>query len=117
MLEHKEQRSSTGSTKMNPLCVNINPKFQFYGCCVLATTNCQSSQEWNQTVSIFAIIFYNFQRQLSKQKCPSELVSAFGIEAPHQFPVCMEDLNKEGLGLTTIRGQVHQKKDHSRKSG
>ncbi|CAH2009639.1 unnamed protein product [Acanthoscelides obtectus] len=31
-----------------------------------------------------AIIYYNFQRQLSQQECLAELLSVFGNEAPHQ---------------------------------
>ncbi|CAH1990795.1 unnamed protein product [Acanthoscelides obtectus] len=31
-----------------------------------------------------AIIYYNFQRQLSQQECLAEFLSVFGIEAPHQ---------------------------------
>ncbi|CAH1991364.1 unnamed protein product [Acanthoscelides obtectus] len=32
-----------------------------------------------------AIIYYNFQRQLSQQECLAELLSVFGNEAPHHF--------------------------------
>ncbi|CAH2020833.1 unnamed protein product [Acanthoscelides obtectus] len=31
-----------------------------------------------------ALIYYNFQRQLSQQECLAELLSVFGKEAPHQ---------------------------------
>ncbi|CAH1994251.1 unnamed protein product [Acanthoscelides obtectus] len=34
-----------------------------------------------------AIIYYNFQRQLSQQECLAELLSAFGNEAPHQSTI------------------------------
>ncbi|CAH1992497.1 unnamed protein product [Acanthoscelides obtectus] len=34
-----------------------------------------------------AIIYYNFQRQLSQQECPAELLSVFGNEAPHQSTI------------------------------
>ncbi|CAH1956314.1 unnamed protein product [Acanthoscelides obtectus] len=34
-----------------------------------------------------AIIFYNFQRQLSQQECLAELMSVFGNEAPHQSTI------------------------------
>ncbi|CAH2010866.1 unnamed protein product [Acanthoscelides obtectus] len=34
-----------------------------------------------------AIIYYNFQRQLSQQECPAELMSLFGNEAPHQSTI------------------------------
>ncbi|CAH2003754.1 unnamed protein product [Acanthoscelides obtectus] len=35
-----------------------------------------------------AIIYYNFQRQLSQQECLAELLSVFGNEAPHQSTIC-----------------------------
>ncbi|CAH1971392.1 unnamed protein product [Acanthoscelides obtectus] len=34
-----------------------------------------------------AIIYYNFQRQLSQQECLAELLSVFGNEAPHQSTI------------------------------
>ncbi|CAH1990849.1 unnamed protein product [Acanthoscelides obtectus] len=34
-----------------------------------------------------AIIYYNFQRQLSQQECIAELLSVFGNEAPHQSTI------------------------------
>ncbi|CAH1987924.1 unnamed protein product [Acanthoscelides obtectus] len=34
-----------------------------------------------------AIIYYNFQRQLSKQECLAELLSVFGNKAPHQSTI------------------------------
>ncbi|CAH2005212.1 unnamed protein product [Acanthoscelides obtectus] len=34
-----------------------------------------------------AIIYYNFQRQLSHQECLAELLSVFGNEAPHQSTI------------------------------
>ncbi|CAH2010681.1 unnamed protein product [Acanthoscelides obtectus] len=34
-----------------------------------------------------AIIYYNFQRQLSQQECLDELLSVFGKEAPHQSTI------------------------------
>ncbi|CAH2018787.1 unnamed protein product [Acanthoscelides obtectus] len=34
-----------------------------------------------------AIIYYNFQRQLSQQECHAELLSVFGNEAPHQTTI------------------------------
>ncbi|CAH1963180.1 unnamed protein product [Acanthoscelides obtectus] len=34
-----------------------------------------------------AIIYYNFQRQLSQQKCLAELLSVFGNKAPHQSTI------------------------------
>ncbi|CAH2015012.1 unnamed protein product [Acanthoscelides obtectus] len=34
-----------------------------------------------------AIIYYNFQRQLSQQECLAELLSVFGNEAPHQLTI------------------------------
>ncbi|CAH1977436.1 unnamed protein product [Acanthoscelides obtectus] len=34
-----------------------------------------------------AIIYYNFQRQLSQQKCLAEILSIFGNEAPHQSTI------------------------------
>ncbi|CAH1983200.1 unnamed protein product [Acanthoscelides obtectus] len=34
-----------------------------------------------------AIIYYNFQRQLSQQECLVELLSVFGNEAPHQSTI------------------------------
>ncbi|CAH2016043.1 unnamed protein product [Acanthoscelides obtectus] len=34
-----------------------------------------------------AIIYYNFQRQLSQQECLAELLSVFGSEAPHQSTI------------------------------
>ncbi|CAH2011270.1 unnamed protein product [Acanthoscelides obtectus] len=34
-----------------------------------------------------AIIYYNFQRQLSQQKCLAELLSVFGNEAPNQSTI------------------------------
>ncbi|CAH1992238.1 unnamed protein product [Acanthoscelides obtectus] len=34
-----------------------------------------------------AIIYYNFQRQLSQQECLAELLSVFGDEAPHQSTI------------------------------
>ncbi|CAH1992498.1 unnamed protein product [Acanthoscelides obtectus] len=34
-----------------------------------------------------AIIYYNFQRQLSQQECLAELLSVFGNEASHQSTI------------------------------
>ncbi|CAH1977019.1 unnamed protein product [Acanthoscelides obtectus] len=34
-----------------------------------------------------AIIYYNFQRQLSQQECLAELLSVFGNQAPHQSTI------------------------------
>ncbi|CAH1982818.1 unnamed protein product [Acanthoscelides obtectus] len=34
-----------------------------------------------------AIIYYNFQRQLSQQECLAELLSVFGNDAPHQSTI------------------------------
>ncbi|CAH1973066.1 unnamed protein product [Acanthoscelides obtectus] len=34
-----------------------------------------------------AIIYYNFQKQLSQQECLAELLSVFGNEAPHQSTI------------------------------
>ncbi|CAH2013096.1 unnamed protein product [Acanthoscelides obtectus] len=34
-----------------------------------------------------ALIYYNFQRQLSQQECLAELLSVFGNEAPHQSTI------------------------------
>ncbi|CAH1977655.1 unnamed protein product [Acanthoscelides obtectus] len=34
-----------------------------------------------------AIIYYNFQRQLSQQECVAEFLSVFGNEAPHQSTI------------------------------
>ncbi|CAH1978606.1 unnamed protein product [Acanthoscelides obtectus] len=34
-----------------------------------------------------AMIYYNFQRQLSQQECLAELLSVFGNEAPHQSTI------------------------------
>ncbi|CAH2021350.1 unnamed protein product [Acanthoscelides obtectus] len=34
-----------------------------------------------------AIMYYNFQRQLSQQECLAELLSVFGNEAPHQSTI------------------------------
>ncbi|CAH1959313.1 unnamed protein product [Acanthoscelides obtectus] len=34
-----------------------------------------------------AIIYYNFQRQLSQQECLAELLSVFGNGAPHQSTI------------------------------
>ncbi|CAH2020087.1 unnamed protein product, partial [Acanthoscelides obtectus] len=34
-----------------------------------------------------AIIYYNFQRQLSQQECLAELLSVFANEAPHQSTI------------------------------
>ncbi|CAH1995121.1 unnamed protein product, partial [Acanthoscelides obtectus] len=36
-----------------------------------------------------AIIYYNFQRQLSQQECLAELLSVFGNEAPHQSTISL----------------------------
>ncbi|CAH1961383.1 unnamed protein product [Acanthoscelides obtectus] len=40
-----------------------------------------------------AIIYYNFQRQLSQQECLAELLSVFGNEAPYQSTIsrCLSD--------------------------
>ncbi|CAH1982258.1 unnamed protein product [Acanthoscelides obtectus] len=38
-----------------------------------------------------AIIYYNFQRQLSQQECLAELLSVFGDEAPHQTIISREE--------------------------
>ncbi|CAH2014203.1 unnamed protein product [Acanthoscelides obtectus] len=43
---------------------------------------------WPQLDQHFrAIIYYNFQRQLSRQECLAELLSIFGNEAPHQSTI------------------------------
>ncbi|CAH1956400.1 unnamed protein product [Acanthoscelides obtectus] len=34
-----------------------------------------------------ALIYFNFQRQLSQQECLAELLSVFGNEAPHQSTI------------------------------
>ncbi|CAH1994084.1 unnamed protein product [Acanthoscelides obtectus] len=38
-----------------------------------------------------AIIYYNFQRQLSQQECLTELLSVFGNEAPYQIQSLSDD--------------------------
>ncbi|CAH2014188.1 unnamed protein product [Acanthoscelides obtectus] len=45
-----------------------------------------------------AIIYYNFQRQLSQQECLAELLSVFGNEAPHH----LSDDNRVGAPKTPV---------------
>ncbi|CAH2008548.1 unnamed protein product [Acanthoscelides obtectus] len=45
-----------------------------------------SSEKWNRE-HFRAIIYYNFQRQLSQQECLAELLSVFGNETSHQSTI------------------------------
>ncbi|CAH1962388.1 unnamed protein product [Acanthoscelides obtectus] len=49
-----------------------------------------------------AIIYYNFQRQLSQQECLAELVSVFGNEAPHQSTIsrCYGEFKRGRVSLS-----------------
>ncbi|CAH1956285.1 unnamed protein product [Acanthoscelides obtectus] len=49
-----------------------------------------------------AIIYYNFQTQLSQQECLAELLSVFGNEAPHQSTIsrCLSDDSRVGAAKT-----------------
>ncbi|CAH2006642.1 unnamed protein product [Acanthoscelides obtectus] len=49
-----------------------------------------------------AIIYYNFQRQLSQQECLAELLSVFGNEAPHQSTISRwyEEFKRGRVGLS-----------------
>ncbi|CAH2000823.1 unnamed protein product [Acanthoscelides obtectus] len=51
-----------------------------------------------------AIIYYNFQRQLSQQECLAELLSVFGNEAPHQSTIsrCLSDDPRVGAPKTAL---------------
>ncbi|CAH1987794.1 unnamed protein product [Acanthoscelides obtectus] len=51
-----------------------------------------------------AIIYYNFQRQLSQQGCLAELLSVFGNEAPHQSTIsrCLSDYPRVGAPKTAV---------------
>ncbi|CAH1985486.1 unnamed protein product [Acanthoscelides obtectus] len=44
-----------------------------------------------------AIIYYNFQRQLSQQECLAELLSVFGNEAPHQSTLSLNQENVDAV--------------------
>ncbi|CAH1992382.1 unnamed protein product [Acanthoscelides obtectus] len=44
-----------------------------------------------------AIIYYNFQRQLSQQECLAELLSVFGNEAPHQSTIPKTAVTQENV--------------------
>ncbi|CAH1982235.1 unnamed protein product [Acanthoscelides obtectus] len=51
-----------------------------------------------------AIMYYNFQRQLSQQECLAELLSVFGNEAPHQSTIsrCLSDDPRVGAPKTAV---------------
>ncbi|CAH2002003.1 unnamed protein product, partial [Acanthoscelides obtectus] len=51
-----------------------------------------------------AIIYYNFQRQLSQQECLAELLSVFGNETPHQSTIsrCLSDDPRLGAPKTAV---------------
>ncbi|CAH1978256.1 unnamed protein product [Acanthoscelides obtectus] len=51
-----------------------------------------------------AIIYYNFQRQLSQQECLAELLSVFGNEAPHQSTIsrCLGDDPRVSAPTTAV---------------
>ncbi|CAH2010405.1 unnamed protein product [Acanthoscelides obtectus] len=44
-----------------------------------------------------AIIYYDFQRQLSQQECLAELQSVFGNEAPHQSTITLTQENVDAV--------------------
>ncbi|CAH1976783.1 unnamed protein product [Acanthoscelides obtectus] len=49
-----------------------------------------------------AIIYYNFQRQLSQQECLAELLSVFGNEAPHESTIsrCYGEFKRGRVSLS-----------------
>ncbi|CAH2010449.1 unnamed protein product [Acanthoscelides obtectus] len=77
-------------------CLQITPQI---------LQNCSHYSEFLRVTNSFrAIIYYNFQRQLSQQECLAELLSVFDNEAPHQATIsrCLSDDPRVGAPKTAV---------------